>query len=508
MKRLLLILALWLLPSAAFAQCNGIFQPNTICGTVAGGPPGQVSTSVLTGVPGGTSGQVQYNSGSNTFAGFTVGGDCTVVVASGVFTCLKTNGVSFGSGATSLGTPANVLNTKTLPYTVLNTDCQKTINIAGGPGTLTLPGVSGFDGKCTVQVCNTAANDNTTHAVILAGFPNQSLPHLWMQQCETVDIVNGVWIASSLPGKFHPVFQVKIFIDPGGNASNDGLVSNAASNAITNLSQCFAILQSEMDLANVAIPICAPTGGAVFTEASLVWSAGGNGTKVIYVIGQGGSPAVLRTSNNVVIELSDFAGYIIFSNMIFDCTGAGSHPCYGLFIHQQNGIDLASSAPATVGNQFIGADAGDVGIWCDSFCKINSAAAVTMTGTFADMFKMDEHSVLTLNTGVIVDNGASAANIFKLSYNSSMIYAGQLVLGSGNSINQVVTALNNSEAIFATFTLSGSIGGGGRQWAILNNSLLCNASAVAIPGSAGINTAATYAAGVIVNAGVSGTCTQ
>ncbi len=45
MKKLLIALALLLAPTAASAQCNGNFPPNSLCGSVAGGPPGQVSVS-------------------------------------------------------------------------------------------------------------------------------------------------------------------------------------------------------------------------------------------------------------------------------------------------------------------------------------------------------------------------------------------------------------------------------------------------------------------------------
>lgn len=38
MKKLLLILALFLLPSTCWAECNGVFQPNTICGNLTGSP--------------------------------------------------------------------------------------------------------------------------------------------------------------------------------------------------------------------------------------------------------------------------------------------------------------------------------------------------------------------------------------------------------------------------------------------------------------------------------------
>jgi len=51
MKKLLLALALCLLPSMAFAQCNGQFANNTICGVVSGGPklPAQVPATSFAG---------------------------------------------------------------------------------------------------------------------------------------------------------------------------------------------------------------------------------------------------------------------------------------------------------------------------------------------------------------------------------------------------------------------------------------------------------------------------
>jgi hypothetical protein len=68
---------------------------------------GTGNVKLPTNVAGGSSGQIQYNN-SGVFAGFTASGDCTVVVATGVFTCLKTNGTALGpfATATSIATSA------------------------------------------------------------------------------------------------------------------------------------------------------------------------------------------------------------------------------------------------------------------------------------------------------------------------------------------------------------------------------------------------------------------
>src|SRR5271167_2641582 len=86
MKKLLVALFL-LLPNIAWAQCNGVFPALTLCGnpTGAAGIPQAVPNSVLTGVPGGSPGQIQYNN-SGAFGGFTMSGDVTVNTGTGAAT--------------------------------------------------------------------------------------------------------------------------------------------------------------------------------------------------------------------------------------------------------------------------------------------------------------------------------------------------------------------------------------------------------------------------------------
>src|SRR5882762_6667735 len=112
MKRFLLALTLLLAPVTAEAQCNGVFSPNTICGTVAGGIPGQVSTSVLTGVPGGINGQLQYNN-AGVFGGYTIG-----------------PGLQVNSG--TLYAQLAVQAAKTANYPIVSGDCNTTIPFGTG----------------------------------------------------------------------------------------------------------------------------------------------------------------------------------------------------------------------------------------------------------------------------------------------------------------------------------------------------------------------------------------
>ena len=65
------------------------------------------------GTPGGSPNQIQYNS-AGSFGGFTMSGDCTTVVATGVITCTKTNGSAFATSATTDTTNAANISSGTL----------------------------------------------------------------------------------------------------------------------------------------------------------------------------------------------------------------------------------------------------------------------------------------------------------------------------------------------------------------------------------------------------------
>jgi hypothetical protein len=80
---------------------TGTASPGLIQGSgilITGSWPNQtINATSGPGIPGGSSGQIQWNN-SGSFAGLTVGGDCTLVT-SGTITCTKSNGVAFGTAA-------------------------------------------------------------------------------------------------------------------------------------------------------------------------------------------------------------------------------------------------------------------------------------------------------------------------------------------------------------------------------------------------------------------------
>lgn len=84
MKRLLIALALFFIPAAASAQCNGVFPNNTVCGNITGAnnTPRPTNPSAFLGAAGGTNGQIQYNN-SGALGGFTAGQDATINTSTG-----------------------------------------------------------------------------------------------------------------------------------------------------------------------------------------------------------------------------------------------------------------------------------------------------------------------------------------------------------------------------------------------------------------------------------------
>lgn len=190
MKKLLFALALLCAPVAASAQCNGIFPNNTICGNIsgAGNLPRPLSNSVLTGVPGGTNGQIQYNNSGN-FGGFTLGGDCAIAVpAAGTIVCTKTNGVAFAPIAT-VATAPNLTYTATgtggsaqtaaakfaqfvnvADYTTIanavTAACASTHVLYFGPGTFSLS--ANLTATCDLTIIGAGRNSNCTVGTTLS----------------------------------------------------------------------------------------------------------------------------------------------------------------------------------------------------------------------------------------------------------------------------------------------------------------------------------------------------
>jgi hypothetical protein len=120
-KRLLLLVAFVLCSVGLFAQGgtvttlqvqnsgstvftrSGFIRMNFTAGCTASVVSGSLNLACTGSAnnPGGIANQIQYNNAGTSFAGFTMSGDCTIVVGTGVITCTKTSGTSFSALATT-----------------------------------------------------------------------------------------------------------------------------------------------------------------------------------------------------------------------------------------------------------------------------------------------------------------------------------------------------------------------------------------------------------------------
>ena len=168
MKKLLLALAILLLPASALAQCNGVFDAHTVCGNSTGSPgiPGMIPQSAVTGIPGGSNGQVQFNN-SGAFGGLTntqLTADINNVTASlsGLIPAFPNNTTTFFRGdGTYSALPgggsawSNNRLAKTAAYAAVSADCGDTLALGGSaffPITLNAP--SGYTTTCAFAVLN------------------------------------------------------------------------------------------------------------------------------------------------------------------------------------------------------------------------------------------------------------------------------------------------------------------------------------------------------------------
>lgn len=196
-----------------------------------------------------------------------LGGDA-VAQCSGVFTAGQICGNDGASsaaprGSTFAGVDRNTVSAKTTNYTMLTTDCGKTIALGGTAFyTLTVGAASGFPASCSINVVNTDSGRAKLMAIngITVGHTNK----VWPKQSFILKNVSNVWTVIGLPPFWELTGAAAFFVDTAaGSDSNDGLATGAG-NAFATIQKAITNVCDELDLNSNTVSIT--TTAATYTE--------------------------------------------------------------------------------------------------------------------------------------------------------------------------------------------------------------------------------------------------
>lgn len=223
-----IIAAALLLPTIANAQCNGVFQPNTICGNATGSPavPKQVPQSAITGLPGGTNGQIQYNNNGN-FGG------------TGPLTCPNGEFLNAAAAPFVCGTPSGTIigNSSVTGATTTYVSAQSNTVVkrsnSGSPMEDILPGTSpGILPAGTVIFITNADTAGIMSikagagAAIKTALASTGFAYLCPGQTVAIYSDGANYWLLNLPLRCKLQGATTIFIAAAGSNSNDGLTAS------------------------------------------------------------------------------------------------------------------------------------------------------------------------------------------------------------------------------------------------------------------------------------------
>lgn len=351
-------------------------------------------------------------------------------------------GVSSLNGLTGAltGADLNTLNAQTANYSIATSDCGKTIQMSGGSFTVTLPVVTGFDPKCTVNVVNVS----TTRGQKLSGFPTDLYPILYPQQSTTVKIVNGSWTTIVNPGRWRKS-GVVFNVDTGGSDTNDGLATGA-SGAFQHLDKCRAAAQISIDTisqGNGGVTCLVPSG-QTFQEFVQVFFPLVGGGSLIYQ-GNGGQFNWVPANNSYSLQFGDL-GVVGATNVNFTTTGSTT-PAGLILGHNTGVIDLNSGVSFTANSPAV-----TIALDCDFDSHFNINNGFTYVGTFTQfLFRACQNSSWNVNNNISSTGSTLLGRTFNIISGSKVVFQGNVTWGA--------TGLSTSVGLVSGNSVLNSLGG-------------------------------------------------
>jgi hypothetical protein len=351
MKKLLLVLAFVFLPSAAFAQCNGIFNGGNVCGTPAGSPaiPGPLPLATFALGPAGSVGQIQTNNGSGGL-----------------------------SALSPVGIPQNIQNAQTGNYTISTTDCGKLILTSGGFNTIAVPAASGFAANCIITVKNNETYTGSSgRGKLLSGFPSDQSTILWPLQTVQITNQSSAWVTSYNPGIWTIPTGVTFHVDPtNGSNSNDGLA--ATSGAVATAQQAWAYAVHQLNV-NGTTPIITMACSQTHT-VNLQMAGIPLGSNLVQLSPDGNCGFTWYNSGSCII-ISDLAEldlnltyYGAGGTAIFECDINNAVSRGQIYLHNEVVLDIEGTPQWQPGGS------NDNFLFCDGPCEYTIANGIAQSG--------------------------------------------------------------------------------------------------------------------------------
>lgn len=390
---------------------------------------------------------------------FTVGGIVgpgTTVVGD-VATWANTNGTLLADTSPTnilpAGVDANVLNAQAGGYTVLTSDCKKTIQLSGSGVGITLPSVSGFPSTCGVTI----VNSNATRGIALNGFPfilDSVHPILYPKQVLRVEIVNGAWAVTVNPGRWRLPGSVTLYINNAtGDNSFDGL---SASAPFFDFATAYSTLVNKFDFNTQTVTIQAAAGQTWGnTGANGGWTGGG---RVVLDGGNGIFTAATGTAIGVEnTQGSTWEFTFTIQNMTITCSGGAN----GFTVISGYGaIGSGVTFGACPGGNHILAD-GPSRIWAPSNYTINGAANSHLSAGFFGLIDFNVATTVTIVGNPAITQFASAGGLGSIV--SSVTWSGTTVGNHFTAIlNGVIQTNTGNCNTYFPGTIAGIIQTGGQ----------------------------------------------
>lgn len=359
-----------------------------------------------------------------------------------------------GTLVTAAGVDTNTLNAKTANYTILNTDCGKTIQAGAGTTglfTITLPSVSGFDTKCVVTI----VNGDTGRGKILSGFPaTMTSPSLlWPSQQVTVKIVNGAWIASN-PGRWAKQ-NITFFVNSGASASDtsDGLADGAlGAGSFATLAHCVSVAELYVDTqsgGNGGVT-CSPKTGQSFQEFVQVFFNLVGGGSLIFS-GNGGQFTWKPVNSGYALQVGDL-GVVGLSNVLFDTTGVTTPTGYVLG-HNYGVVDVDTGVTMNTG----GLSASLMSCDYDTHFNINNGITIAGVNGAASGFLYQACQGSSWNIGG-THTFSATPNIARFAFSTmgaKMIFQGNVTFSGANTMSASLINMNGAIMNLSGATLPG-----------------------------------------------------